>query len=127
MTHEEFQQNLPKLYNKIAPLLREKLERDGMVPFYCISPKMGTWMRRNAIRQIHCQEWHDKYINKTKPMPEGYIGILFAAKSKRVKQTRFKGNSNQGRTIERLVHPNDFYLEVPIDLCIKALALGQFS
>jgi hypothetical protein len=99
-----------ELYDKIYQLLADRLEKGNMVPFYKISPKMKSWMKRNGIREVVYREWYERYFKNGSWTPgpkQGYCGVIYH-KTK---------NGKYG---------NYFYLELPIDLVKKAIVLGFF-
>ena len=108
----------PELYGKTFELLRKRLERGNMVPFYKISKRMRAWMSNHKIRQTTCADWHAKYYDKVRPMPEGYTGIVYEAERKTV--------IAKGLRYVRYLSPERFYLELPTELVSKALVLGMF-
>jgi len=117
----DIQENLPQIYCSIHRLLAARLEKGKMEPFYKINAKMKAWMTRNGVREIGSVEWYDKYYNKTKPMPEGYVGVIYEAKEKKVVTISRKHFSLPST---RTIRPNPFYFEIPIELVEKALVLG---
>lgn len=109
-----------ELYDKIYQLLTDRLEKGKMVPFYKISPKMKSWMKRNGIREVgHAREWYERYFKNGSWTPsgsfffrpsdpkQGYCGVIYH-KTKNGKYGKY------------------FYLELPIDLVKKAIVLGFF-
>lgn len=112
---DDIQNRLPELYEKIYKLLKERLERGEMIPFYKINKKMRAWMERHAIRDVGSSVWFKRYHYKTAPMPEGYVGVVYEAERKKsyVKTRKL-----------RTAYPNRFYLELPTELVSKSLVLG---
>jgi len=95
-----------------------------MEPFYRINSRMKAWMRENRIKETSCHDWHAKYYEKTRPMPEGYVGLVYCTDKKTVKAARYVGS--KGSIWPRTLTPNSFYLEIPTEIVEKALALGFF-
>jgi hypothetical protein len=122
MNSQEIQESLPQVYEAVYRLLADRLEKGNMEPFYKTSAKMRAWMNTNGVREIGSVEWYDMYYNKTKPMPEGYVGVIYEAKSKRTVRCKPKRKTLYSRTIR----PNPFYFEIPTELIEKALVLGCF-
>jgi hypothetical protein len=120
----DLQENLPQIYSRVFLLLKERLQRGKMEPFYRINSRMKAWMRENRIKETSCPDWHAKYYEKTRPMPEGYLGLVYCADKKTVKTARYL--PNHGSFLLRTLMPNSFYLEIPTEIVEKALALGFF-
>jgi hypothetical protein len=114
MTPEELQ-----TYRKAYGLLRERLQRGKMEPFYKVNDKLWRWMGKNGVQKTSCPEWHRKYIEGGNCVRDGYFGIAYSAKEKVVSR---RSRKNPTATLR----PETFYLELPIDLVEKALALGFF-
>ena len=107
MTQEEF----ANLHEKLEPILLERLKKGKMVPFYKINDKMRKWMSKNKIREVRRNEWHLRWGRDEKP--EGHVGMCFRADPKATSSCRS-------------MNPNWFYLELPVDLVLKALVFGEF-
>lgn len=114
MTEEELQ-----AYRKVYGLLRERLQRGKMEPFYKVNDKLRGWMSRHGVKKTSGSEWHRKYVEGGNCVREGYFGLAYMAKTKLITRRSRKNP-------RAMLAPNQFYLELPIDLVEKALVLGYF-
>jgi len=104
-----------EVYMKIRKLLKERLAKGNMMPFYKINDKMQAWMKKYEINQLECNDWLAKYYEKTSD-PKEYTGIEFCADHKIIKRKQRK----------YILNPTIFYLEFPCELVSKSLVLGCF-
>jgi hypothetical protein len=110
-----------EIYSDVFRMLRNRLERGSMVPFYKIGPKLRAWMLRYSVREVGSVEWHARYCEKSVPAPEGYMGVVYEAEWKKVCR---KPRSKYGHSVLQTLRPNPFYLEIPFELVERGLVLG---
>lgn len=120
LTQEDLDAN-PEIHERLLDLLKARLEKGKMTPFYKINMKMRNWMRKNKIEEV-CREtygnryWHPQQISRL----DGYLGLVFRAEYREI------GCRRRGVLFDKVLRPSFFYLELPADLCEKVLILGEF-
>jgi hypothetical protein len=109
-----------ELQRKVYGLLKERLQRGKMEPFYAVNGKLWSWMHRHGVKWIKSgSEWFGKYAEEGNSIRDGYFGLMYMADEKIVtRRSRKRPRAT--------LRPNIFFLELPIDLVEKALALGFF-